>query len=59
MDSNGGVVTVKAFSVENILTEQIGRDEVKFNQKDFPRISKDDLQEARKPLPRIYLDLLI
>ena len=59
MDSNGEVVTIKAFSVENILTDKIGRDEVKFNPKDFPRISKEVLQEARKSLPRKLLDELV
>ena len=43
LDSNREIVTIKAFSVENILTEQIGREEVKFNPKDFPCISKEDL----------------
>ena len=59
MDSNRRIVNVKPFSVESILTEQIVRDEVKLNPKDFPCISKEDLQEAGEPLPRKYLDMLI
>ena len=58
MDSNREVVTVKAFSVKNIITDKIGRDQVNFNPKDFPRLSKEVLQEAGKPLPRKYLDVL-
>ena len=52
MDSNGEIVLVKAFLVENILTDKIGIEEVKFNPRDFPRLSKETLQEAGKPLPR-------
>ena len=52
MDFNREFVTIKAFSVENILTERIGRDKVKFNPKDFPHLSQEVLQEARKPPPR-------
>merc|ERR1712030_7211 len=58
-DSNGEIVLVKAFAVEKILKERIGRDEVKLNQEDFPHLSEDVLQEAVKPLPRKYLDILI
>ena len=39
MDSNGEIVSVKAFLVENILTDKIGRDEVMFNPRYFPRLS--------------------
>ena len=59
MDSSGEIFTVRAFSVENILTDKIGRDKVKFNPRDFPCLSKEVLQEAGKPLPRKYLDILI
>ena len=58
MDYNGEVVTVKSFSVENILTEKIGKDKIKFNSKDIPRLSKEMFQEAGKSLPRKYLDVL-
>ena len=34
-------------------------EKVKFNPNDFPHLSKDVLQEAAKPLPRKYLDILI
>ena len=59
MDSNGEIVSVKAFLVDNILTDKIGREEVKFNPRDFPRLSKETLQEAGKPLPRKHLDILV
>ena len=59
MDSKGEIVMVKAFSIENILTEKIGRDEIKFNPRDFPHLSKEVLQEAGKPLPRKHLDILV
>ena len=39
MDSNGEIVSVKAFLVDNILTDKIGREEVKFNLRDFLRLS--------------------
>ena len=58
-DSNGEIVLVKAFAVERILEEKTGQDEVKFNHEDFPHLSKEVLQEAAKPLPRKYLDILI
>ena len=58
-DSDGEIVLVKAFAVERILDEKIGREKVKFNHDDFPHLSKDVLQEAAKPLPRKYLDILI
>ena len=59
MDFNGEIVLVKAFLVENILTDKIGRDEVKFNPRDFPCLSKETRQEAGKPLPRKHLDILM
>lgn len=59
MDSNGEIVSVKAFSVENILKDKICRDEVKFNPMFFCRLSKETLQEASKPLPRKHLDILL
>ena len=50
-DSDGEIVLVKAFAVERILEEKIGREKVKFNHDDFPHLSKEVLQEAAKPLP--------
>ena len=58
-DSDGEIVLVKAFAVERILDEKIWREKVKFNHNNFPHLSKDVLQEAAKPLPRKYLDILI
>ena len=40
VDSNGGVILVKALSVNTILTEKIGQEEVVFNKEDFPHLSK-------------------
>ena len=54
MDSNGEIVSVKAFLVDTILTEKIRRKEVKFNPRDSPRLSKETLQEAGKPHPSGY-----
>ena len=59
VDSNGEVILVKAFSVDNILTEKIGREEVVFNKEDFPHLSKAVLEKAAKPLNNKYLDVLI
>ena len=59
MDSNGEIVSMKALSVDDILTDKIGREQVKFNPRDFPRLSKETLQEAGKPLPRKHLDILV
>ena len=59
VDSNGEVILVKAFSVDTILTEKIGREEVVFNKEDFPHLSKAVLEEAAKPLNKKYLDVLI
>ena len=50
---------MKAFLVDNILTNKIGREEVRFNPRDFPLLSKETLQEAGKPLPRKHLDILV
>ena len=59
VDSNGDVILVKAFSVETIVTEKIGQEEVIFNKEDFPHLSKAVLEEAAKPLNKKYLDVLI
>ena len=40
MDSHREIVIVKAFSIENILSDKIGREKVKFNSRDFPHLSK-------------------
>ena len=44
VDSNGEVILVKAFSVNTILTEKIGREEVVFDKEDFPHLSKAVLE---------------
>merc|ERR1712240_527721 len=49
LDSNQEIVLVKAFSVDSILSEKIGREADKFNKEDFPHLSKEVLQEAAKP----------
>ena len=59
VDSNGEIVLVKAFSVNSILVEKVGREEVMLNKEDFPHLSKEVLKEAAKPLPKKYLDVLI
>ena len=59
LDSNREIIFVKAFSVDCISSEKIGREEVVFNKEDFPHLSKEVLQEAAKPLARKYLDILI
>ena len=59
LDSNQEIIFVKAFSVDSILSEKIGREEVKFNKEDFPHLSKEVLQEAAKTLAKKYLDILI
>lgn len=41
MSSSGELVTVKVFSVENILIEKITREEIKFNPEKFPHLSQD------------------
>ena len=50
---------VKAFSVDTILTEKIGREEVVFNKEDVPHISKAVLEEAAKPLNKKYFEVFI
>ena len=57
--SNKEITYVKTFSVESILSDKIGREAVKFSKKDFPRISKETLHEAGKPLVKKNLDILI
>ena len=59
VDSKGEIVLVKAHTVESILTEKTGRNQVKLNQNDFPHFSKEVLQEARKSLHNKYVDVLL
>ena len=59
VDSKGEIVLVKAHAVESILTEKTGRNQVKLSHDDFPRLSKEVLQEAGKPLPSKYVDMFI
>ena len=59
VDSKGEIVLVKAHTVESILMEKTGKNQVKLNQNDFPRFSKEVLQEAGKSLPYKYVDVLI
>merc|ERR1711873_371096 len=58
-DLNGDVIVIKAFAVDSILGGKIGREKVKLNPEYFPHLTKGQLQEASKPLPKKYLDLLI
>ena len=59
LDSRKEIIYVKAFSVETILSDKIGREAVKFNKQDFPHLPKEILQEAAKPLVKKHLDILI
>ena len=45
--------------MESILSDKIGREAVKFSKQDFPRIPKETLHEAGKPLVKKHLDILI
>ena len=49
LDSNKEITYVKAFSVESILSDKIGREAVKFSKQDFSCLPKEILQEAGKP----------
>ena len=59
VDYKEEIILVKAHTVESILTEKTGRNQVKLNQNDFPRFSKEVMQEAGKSLPNKYVDMLI
>ena len=59
LDSNKEITYVKAFSVESILSDKIGREAVKFSKQDFPHIPKETLHEAGKSLVKKHLDILI
>merc|ERR1712082_393815 len=54
-----GTVVIKAFAVDSILSENIGREKVILDPEDFPHLTKQELQEASKSLPKKHLDLLI
>merc|ERR1712089_88188 len=56
---NGDTVVIRAFAVDSILSEKIGREKVKLNPEDFPHLTKQELQEASKSLPKKHLDILI
>ena len=59
VDSNSDSVLFEAFSVNNILVEKVGREEIILNEEDFPHLSKAVLDEAAKPLHKKFLDILI
>ena len=50
LDFDKEITYVKAFSVESILPDKIGREAVNFSKQDFPCIPKKILLEAGKPL---------
>merc|ERR1712082_376835 len=54
-----GTVVIKAFAVDSILSEKIGREKVKLDPEDFPHLTKQKLQEASRSLPKKHLDILI
>merc|ERR1712033_132399 len=56
---NGITVVIKAFAVDSILSGKIGCERVKLNPEDFPHLTKEELQEASKPLPKRHLDISI
>merc|ERR1711867_111493 len=56
---NGDTVVIRAFAVDSILSEKIGRERVKLNPDDFPHLTKEELQEASKSLPKKHLDILV
>ena len=59
VECNGETVYIKSFSVNNILSNKVGRSSINLNRGDFPRLKKEYVQEAVKPLPRRHLDLLV
>ena len=59
LETNGDTVIIKAFAVDSILSGKIGHEEVKLNREDFPHLTKKELQEAGKSLPKRHLDILI
>ena len=59
MDSEGKKILVKAFGVEKILSEKVSRNNVKFDQGEFPGVPKEILGRVGRMLPRRYIDVLI
>ena len=59
VNPNGDSVLVKAISIDSILVEKVGREEIVLKKKYFPNFSKAVLKEAAKPLPNKYIDILI
>ena len=45
--------------MDSILSEKIGREKVKLDPEEFPHLTKQELQEASKSLPKKHLDILI
>merc|ERR1712082_376555 len=56
---NGDTVVIKAFPLDSILSEKIGQEKVKLNPEDFPHLTKQELQEASRSLPKKHHDILI
>ena len=48
VDTNGENILVKTFSVNTIITEKMRREEVVFNEEDFPHLSKAVFKEVVK-----------
>ena len=59
INSEGDKIHVKAFRVDSILSDKIGREEVKFKKEDFPNLPKVVLKEAAKALPKKFIDIVI
>ena len=59
LDSEGNKIVIKAFGVDHILSEKIGRDRVTFNEDEFPDVSNEVLTKVGKALPKKYLDILM
>ena len=59
LDSEGNKILIKAFGVDQILSEKIGRDQVTFNEDEFPDVPNEVLIKVGKALPKKYLDILI
>ena len=59
IDSSGNKILIKAFRVDSILSDRIGREEVIFDKEDLPNLPKSVLVEAAKALPKRFLDILI
>ena len=59
VENNGKIIYIKAFSVNNILSNKVGRQNINIYTEDIPHLDQEYLQEAIKPLPKTYLDLLV